>query len=91
MKHNIFVNSSKLINFFRFLNNYFAVLITLVQSFIPIFNLCVLFLHSFKFATLLFIVYDVMRWAGHVARMGEERGCIGSWWGNRKERATGET
>ena len=27
-----------------------------------------------------------MRWVGHVARMGEERGCIGSWWGNRKER-----
>jgi len=26
-----------------------------------------------------------MRWAGHVARMGEERGCIGCWWGNRKE------
>ena len=26
-----------------------------------------------------------MRWAGHVARMGEERGCIGSWWGNRSE------
>jgi len=25
-----------------------------------------------------------MRWAGHVARMGEERGCIGSWWGNRR-------
>jgi len=25
------------------------------------------------------------RWAGHVARMGEERGCIGSWWGNRME------
>jgi len=24
-----------------------------------------------------------MRWAGHVARMGEERGCIGSWWGKR--------
>ena len=23
----------------------------------------------------------IMRWAGHVARMGEERGCIGSWWG----------
>jgi len=22
-----------------------------------------------------------MRWAGHVARMGEERGCIGYWWG----------
>jgi len=30
-----------------------------------------------------------MRWAGHVARMGEERGCIGSWWGNRRERDTG--
>jgi len=29
-----------------------------------------------------------MRWAGRVARLGEERGCIGcigSWWGNRKE------
>jgi len=26
-----------------------------------------------------------MRWAGPVARMGEERGCIGSWWGNRRE------
>jgi len=26
-----------------------------------------------------------MSWAGHVARMGEERGCIGSWWGNRRE------
>ena len=21
-----------------------------------------------------------------MARMGEERGCIGSWWGNRRER-----
>ena len=27
-----------------------------------------------------------MRWARHVARMGEERGCIGSWWGNRRVR-----
>ena len=27
-----------------------------------------------------------MRWAGHVARMGEERGSIGSWWGSRRER-----
>ena len=27
-----------------------------------------------------------MRWAGHVARMGEERGGIGSWWGKRRER-----
>jgi len=26
-----------------------------------------------------------MRWAGHVARMGEERECIGSWWGNQRE------
>ena len=26
-----------------------------------------------------------MRWAGHVARMGEERGCTRSWWGNRRE------
>jgi len=27
-----------------------------------------------------------MRWAGHVACMVEERGGIGSWWGNRRER-----
>jgi len=27
-----------------------------------------------------------MRWAGHVARMGEGRGCIGSCWRNRRER-----
>ena len=27
-----------------------------------------------------------MRWAGHVARMDEERGCIGSWWGSSRER-----
>jgi len=26
-----------------------------------------------------------IRWAGHVARMSEERGCIGSWWVNRRE------
>jgi len=26
-----------------------------------------------------------MRWARHVARMGEEMGCIVSWWGNRRE------
>jgi len=27
-----------------------------------------------------------MRWAGHVARMGEVRWCIGSWCGNRRGR-----
>jgi len=26
-----------------------------------------------------------MRWAGHVARKGEERRRIGSWWGTRRE------
>jgi len=26
-----------------------------------------------------------MRWVGHVEHMGEETGCIGSWWGNRRE------
>jgi len=26
-----------------------------------------------------------MRWAGHVARMGVERGCIESWRGSRRE------
>ena len=26
-----------------------------------------------------------MRWGGHVARMGEERGVWGSCWGNRRE------
>jgi len=28
-----------------------------------------------------------MRWAGHVARMGEGRVVSGFWWGNLKERA----
>jgi len=32
-----------------------------------------------------------MKWAGHVARVGEEKGCIGSWWGKRREGTTGET
>jgi len=27
-----------------------------------------------------------MRWAGHVERMDEERGRIGSCWGNQRER-----
>jgi len=27
----------------------------------------------------------IMRWVGNVARMGEERGRVGSWWGNRRE------
>jgi len=31
-----------------------------------------------------------MRWVGHVARMGVERGCIGSCWGNRRKGTTGE-
>jgi len=26
-----------------------------------------------------------IRTGGHMARMAEERGCIGSWWGNRRE------
>jgi len=26
-----------------------------------------------------------MRKAGHTSHMSEERGCIGSWWGNRRE------
>ena len=32
------------------------------------------------------VIKSRMRWAGHMARMGEERGRIGSWWGNRRER-----
>ena len=32
------------------------------------------------------VIKSRMRWAGHVALMGEERGCIGSWWGNRRGR-----
>ena len=32
-----------------------------------------------------------MRWAGHVARIGEERGCIGSWWGPGGKKTSRET
>ena len=32
-----------------------------------------------------------IRWAGHEARMGEERGCIGSCWGAGGKETTGET
>ena len=32
------------------------------------------------------IISTRMRWAGYVARMVEERGRIGSWWGNWSER-----
>jgi len=32
-----------------------------------------------------------MRWAGHMARMGEERGCIGSWWETGGREITGDT
>ena len=39
--------------------------------------------------TLLMIVG--MRWAGHVACMGEERGCTGSCWETGGKDTTGET
>jgi hypothetical protein len=32
-----------------------------------------------------------MRWAGHVARMGEGRGVYRVWWGNPREETAGET
>jgi hypothetical protein len=32
-----------------------------------------------------------MRWAGHVAWWGRKEACIGFWWGNLREEATGET
>jgi len=35
---------------------------------------------------IVWVIKSKMRWAGHVAGMGEERGCTGSWWGNRRER-----
>jgi len=31
------------------------------------------------------VSYTSTRWAGHVARLGEKRWRIGSWWGNRRE------
>jgi len=36
-------------------------------------------------SALIYIYIYILRWAGHVARVGEERECIGSWWGNRRE------
>ena len=58
--------------------------------------LCHIFLHyliNVKISGGGYRIYNVcidffsneMRWVGHVARMGEERGCIGSFWGNRRE------
>ena len=48
------------------------------------------YLHEAKLDTVYSLPINVrviksrrMRWAGHVARMGEERGW--SWWGNRRE------
>jgi len=32
-----------------------------------------------------YTVYSIITWAGHVVHMGEERGCMGSCWGNRRE------
>jgi hypothetical protein len=32
-----------------------------------------------------------MRWAGHVAHMGKDKGCTGCWWGGLRERAIRET
>ena len=31
------------------------------------------------------VIKSRMKWVWHVPRMGEERGCIGSWWGNERE------
>jgi hypothetical protein len=31
------------------------------------------------------VIKSKMRWAEHVARMGEERGVYGVWWGNLRE------
>ena len=39
-------------------------------------------LHNEELNDLWVIKSRRMRWAGHMARMGEERGCIGSWWGD---------
>jgi len=54
---------------------------------------CIIVGLSFVYLVLTFVTDIVrviksrrMRWAGHVARVGEERGCVGSWWGNRRER-----
>jgi len=60
-----------LINIIR---NFFVLLIKNLHLFITIMHIALRVIKSRR-----------MRWAGHVARMGEERWCIGSWWGNRRE------
>ena len=47
--------------------------------------ICPVHLILFNCITTIMFSKDFDRWAGHVARMGEERGCIRSWWGNRRE------
>ena len=37
------------------------------------------------------VIKSRMRWAGHVARMGEERGAYRSWWETGGKETNGET
>jgi len=48
-------------------------------------NTMVITIILYFFIIIYYNIIILMRWAGHVARMGEERRCVGSCWENRKE------
>jgi len=41
--------------------------------------------YNMVFGIIGLLIISVFVGGGHVACMGDERGCIGSWWGNRRE------
>jgi len=48
-------------------------------------NIC-FFILFIIFGHIYIYIFRRMTWAGHVGRMGEDWGRLGSWWGNWRER-----